>query len=80
MQRTSDRTQNNNLKSELMPASTVFVLIKATYNEHMETDLIWPVYELPSQFVGANDFLFKNNFLPVTCIQPPLLFTVPLSR
>ena len=35
----------------------------------METDWIWPVYKLPSQFVESDDFLFKDNFLPITCIQ-----------
>lgn len=34
--------------SDLISASLwSFVLIKATYNEHTETDQIWPVYKLP---------------------------------
>lgn len=45
---TFDRTQNNNLKSELIPASMGFCFNKGNINEHMETDQIWPMYKLPS--------------------------------
>lgn len=73
MQMAFDRAQNNNLKADLKPASTVYCFnkdnIQWTYGNWSNLASV----QTASQPAESNDFLFKNHSLQVSYVQPTSL-------
>lgn len=79
MQMTFDRTQKNNLKSELIPASTVFCFnkgnIRWTYGNWSDLASVQTVLSLWYPMISCSRIISSQ-----LVIFNPFLFTVPLSR